>query len=153
MLGEVVTPPEEWIARFMRLASEVATWSKDRDRQVGALAVVDKGRSISPGYNGFPPGVLDLQQRIKGAEKNRLTVHAEVNALNNADFDLRGCELYVTAFPCLACALHIISRGVARVVAPRPEEGSRWRQSQEDAHALMQEVGIEVVFVEASGAG
>ena len=147
MLGELVTPPEEWIARFMRLASEVATWSKDHDRQVGAIAVVDKGRSISPGYNGFPPGVLDLRQRIVGPEKNKLTVHAEVNALSNSDFDVRGCELYVTSFPCLACTLYIIGRGVARVIAPAPEEGSRWRASQEEARALMQEVGIEVVTV------
>lgn len=153
MLGQVLTSTEEWIARFMGVASMVATWSKDRDRQVGALAVIDKGRTVAWGYNGFPEGVLDLQQRIKGPEKNKLTIHAEVNALNNARFPVEGCDLFVTSHPCLACALHIISKRVARVFCPRPEEGSRWLQSQQEAAALLEEVGIEVVHVEPGGAG
>lgn len=152
MLGEVVTTSEEWIGRFMDIAQRVATWSKDGDRQVGALAVIDKGRTVAWGYNGFPEGVADLKTRIKGPEKNQLTIHAEVNALNNARFPVEGCDLFVTSCPCLPCALHIISKRVSRVFSPAPDEGSRWERSQRDALAILSEAGIEHVQVEQSGA-
>lgn len=152
ILGEITTSPEEWHARFMGVADYVKGWSKDPNNQVGAVVVVDKGRSMSPGYNGFPPGVMDLKQRLKGPEKNKLTVHAESNALDNADFDIRGGTIYVTRFPCLPCALRIISRGISHVVAPAPEPGSSWLNSQQEAQAILGEVNIRITLVEATDA-
>ena len=44
--------------RFLRLAREVSTWSKDPSTKVGAVIVGDNGQVISQGYNGFPEALM-----------------------------------------------------------------------------------------------
>ena len=42
------------IKRYMGLAKEISTWSKDPSSKIGAVAVVSKGQVLAQGYNGFP---------------------------------------------------------------------------------------------------
>lgn len=44
----------EWDRRFLKIAREVATWSKDPSTQVGAVIVDPDQRVVSLGYNGPP---------------------------------------------------------------------------------------------------
>jgi dCMP deaminase len=140
------TRQDRWDGRFMALAHLVSTWSKDPDRRVGAVLVSPDMRSFSPGYNGLPRGVEDTFARLHDKElKNAMTVHAERNALDNADFDPRGCALYVTCFPCCECAKGIIQTGVSVVVAPAPDLGHRrWGESQRLSCIMFQEAGVSV---------
>ena len=46
---------EKWHRRFLRLAAEIAEFSKDPSTKVGCILVRDR-RIISTGYNGFPRG-------------------------------------------------------------------------------------------------
>ena len=53
----------KWDKRFIRVAKEVSTWSKDPSKKIGCIAVKDR-RIISTGFNGFPAGIADLPDRL-----------------------------------------------------------------------------------------
>ena len=132
-----------WDRRFYAVAEQVAEWSKDPRRRVGAVVVKDK-RILSTGYNGFPAGLSDSLERLNDKEtKLSLTVHAELNALLSARVSLEGSTLYVTYPPCNHCALAIVQSGVARVVSPKPNPNSSWLESQTRSLAVFKECGVE----------
>ncbi len=135
------TTQDEWDSRFSRLAEEVSTWSKDPKRKVGAVIVSPDRRSIAIGYNGFPPGIADAPSRLADPDfKRNMMVHAERNALDNADFDVRGATIYVTKFPCHECAKGLLSKGLVRLVAPDPDFGHpTWGSSHRAAVTVLYE--------------
>lgn len=139
----------KWDARFLEMASLVASWSKDPSTKVGAVIVDSRQRVVSQGFNGFPRGVQD---RVDVSRETKLarTIHAEANALLYAQRDLSGCSLYVTRPPCSNCAALIIQSGIARVVyeAPDPEFMLRWKASIDESLAMFAEAGVEVVSME-----
>ena len=74
-----------WGDRYIHLAKEISTWSKDPSTKVGAVVIGNNGEVLSQGYNGFPRGIKDTPQRLKDREKKyNLVVHAEMNAIYNA---------------------------------------------------------------------
>ena len=112
-------PPErqpewKWDIRFISIAREYSTWSKDPSTQVGAVAVDPKTRRVlSGGYNGFPRGIEDTDKRLNDRDlKHSLVVHAEMNLIYNATrsgISLEGSHLYVWGLPvCSECAKGII---------------------------------------------
>src|SRR5208337_3104466 len=110
----------KWFQRYMSLARLIAGWSKDPGSQVGAVAVEDNGRILATGWNGFPRGVLDKDDRLNDREtKLKYTVHAEQNCLYNAGYvgsSLAGATLFVYGLPvCSDCAKGVIQSGVRRV--------------------------------------
>lgn len=144
LIGEVKTEPAEWDGRFMRQALEVATWSKDPEVKVGAIVVSPDKRRVSWGYNGFPRGVHDTKDRLKGAERVPLTAHAELNTILNAGCDLSGWTLFVTRPPCLECAKAIIQARISRVVCMALPADSSWHENCKQATSLMREAGLTV---------
>lgn len=137
-----------WDDRFMAIAAEVASWSKDPQHKVGAIVVSPDRRRVAWGYNGFPKGVADDPRRLTSfALKNILTVHAEANVLHNASFDPAGCSMYCTRFPCHECAKAIIQRGLSTLVAPPPDlDHPTWGSSQQTAYGLLVEAGVGIVY-------
>ena len=66
-----------WTRRYINLAKEIATWSKDPRTKVGAVVVGKEGQILSQGYNGFPRGIEDREERLNDREqKYRYVVHA-----------------------------------------------------------------------------
>ena len=66
----------KWDARWLEIAGVVSTWSKDPSTKIGAIAVKDK-RLVSTGYNGFPRGIQDYDDRWNNREeKYKYVVHA-----------------------------------------------------------------------------
>jgi dCMP deaminase len=109
-----------WDVRFMRLAHEVAGWSKDPSRKIGAVITRDR-RVLCTGYNGFPMGIADSIEALADREyKYRNIIHGEMNAIFNASregISLEGSTLYVTTLPCCPeCAKGIVQSGIRRVV-------------------------------------
>lgn len=136
----------EWQLRFMRLAQEAATWSKDQDCAVGAVLVSPDNRKFSFGYNGFPKGIEDTQERMQdNVLKNSLTIHAEVNAILNYHDSVEGYTLYVTKAPCHICAGQLIQAGISMVVCPPVKENSKWTYSCQLAQELFSEAGVKVL--------
>jgi len=141
-----MTTQYEWDRRFMRLAAnEVAAWSKDPDEKVGAIVVSPDRRRVSWGYNGFPSNSPHDQHvhTMSKEDKNRLTIHAERNALDNAPFDIEGSTLYVTKPPCFECMKGALQRGIRRIVHGPLRTNSRWYADQMQANKLAWEHGLE----------
>ena len=135
----------DWDARLMELARHVAGGSKDPSTKVGAVLVGRDRRDIALGYNGFPPGIADTEERLNDREtKHRLVQHAERNVLDNARFDPRGGILYVTFAPCSECAKSIVSKGILRVVSPPWSSRDPWATDARWALSLLQEAGVSV---------
>jgi dCMP deaminase len=133
-----------WDARFMALAALVASWSKDKSTQVGAVIVDKDKRVVSLGYNGPPKGTDDGAVLADRDEKIRRTVHAEANAILFARRDLAGLTLYSTHYPCAKCMALIIQAGIAEVVCPEPDGGfkERWAGDFESAGRMAHEANV-----------
>jgi dCMP deaminase len=138
---------ERWHQRFMKLALEVASWSKDPSTKVGCVLVKNK-KVLSTGYNGFPKNISDdLNRLINREEKYEITVHAEVNAVTTAALhgvSTEGATAYVTFNPCSRCAAVLINAGIDAVFSyngsPVPE---RWLENFILAGRLLTEAGVE----------
>jgi dCMP deaminase len=116
-----------WDRRYMAVAEQVASWSKDPNTKVGAVIVDLDGKIVATGYNGFPRGVKDLPERYDiQAVKYAYVVHAELNAILNATQCLNDTILYVTLSPCRECAKAIIQSGIKMVIYRdyRPDEAT-----------------------------
>ena len=142
----------KWDDRFMRIAEEVASWSKDPGTKVGAVLVLDR-RIVATGYNGFPQGVHDFPERYENRDtKLSLTVHAEVNAILNAAKNgakTDGSTLYTTFAPCVHCSIAVVQAGVSRIVAPNFRFApDRWRTNFSMGNDVLREAGIEVIHYE-----
>ena len=141
----------KWDLRFLALAKQVASWSKDPSTKVGAVIVNPSRRPISFGYNGLPEGIADDPAILNDREaKLRLVVHAEENALLNATSPVAGCTMYVWPFmPCQRCAGMIASRaqGIIRVVSIHSYV-ERWRDSFRLAEDVLHLRGVELTLYE-----
>jgi dCMP deaminase len=151
--GVLMKNTEKWDKRFLEIAHQVATWSKDPSTKVGAIIVGDKLQIVSQGYNGFPRNIEDKEERLNIRElKYKFTIHAEANAIYNALYNgssVQDCTLYcVSLFPCSECAKAIIQSGIKRVVSDANFENSRWKESNEFALAMFKEAGLEVTLYE-----
>lgn len=142
----------KWDLRFMRVALEVASWSKDRSRHIGCVVVSERRRVRVTGYNGFPEGVDDeIEERHQRPEKYWWSEHAERNAFNDAaseGISLRGCTLYVLLHPCADCARGIIQVGIKRVVTTMPDyDDPKYGAEFKAASKMLKEAGVEVWIV------
>lgn len=138
----------KWDERYMSLAKEVSTWSKDPSSKIGAVAIGDKGQVLSQGYNGFPRGIEDTKTRYDNREtKYKYVVHAEMNVIYNATYNgvsLNGATLYVYGLPvCSDCAKGIIQVGIKKVVVPRMDIPEVWKESWQRTTQMFNEAGVK----------
>lgn len=141
----------KWDLRFLSLAKEVATWSKDPSTKVGCVIVdEDTNRIMGVGFNGFPRGMCDHSELYEDRDtKYARTIHAEANAVLNSQ-RTEDCTAYVTHPPCTGCALVLIQSGISRVVAAKPSDDllSRWSDSIEKAQGFFNEVEVEFELID-----
>lgn len=145
----------KWDDRFMRLAREISTWSKDPSSQIGAVIVDDERRILSTGYNGFPRGIADTEERLNNKEeKYPRVIHAEMNAILAALYNgvsVKGATLYVWGLPvCADCTKSVIQAGIRRIVMTYPEYApEKWqKQWNELSKPMIEEVGnISITYV------
>lgn len=138
----------KWDRRLYELAMVVSTWSKDPSTRVGAVLVSRDGRTIVPGYNGFPPGIADDDRLEDREAKLYLVQCAERNAIDNARFYPFRATLYTTFFPCTECAKVILTKGVGRVVTPPPVDREPWATKATWSLAMFEEASVEVTYAE-----
>ena len=143
----------KWDQRFLDLAQQIASWSKDPSRKIGAVAIGDKGQVLAQGYNGFPRGINDSPARMNVKEtKYKYVVHAEQNVIYNATYNgvsLDGSTLYVWGLPvCSDCAKGVIQVGIKRVVMPLGNYPDHWVESFTQTSSMFEEAGIEYEFIE-----
>jgi len=135
-----------WENRWIAAAAENAYFSKDPGTKCGAVIVDPSGRRrVSEGYNGFPQGIKDDEQKLANREyKYATTIHAEMNAILFSKCDLRFHQMFVTGPPCDRCSAHIVQTGITKVMwmAPTPDYWKRWGDSSLFGRALMYEAHI-----------
>ena len=141
----------KWDKRYLALAKEVASWSKDPSTQVGAVTVGKKKEVLSQGFNGFPRGIVDSEDRYNNREtKYKYVVHAEMNAIYNATYSgvsLDGAVLYVYGLPiCSECAKGIIQVGIKKVIIEKSKELDNWNESVALSQEMFDEAGVELVI-------
>jgi len=144
----------KWDVRFMRLAREISLWSKDPSSKIGAVIVNDERRILATGYNGFPRGIADTEERLNDREqKYPRIVHSEMNALMNALYSgvsVKDATIYVYGLPvCSECTKSIIQAGIKRVVICYHEfTHERWQNQWRDLSLPMyNEAGVSTLRV------
>jgi dCMP deaminase len=150
----------KWDNRFLELAKHVAQWSKDPSTQVGAVLVQYPNIVVGLGYNGFPRGVFDTEERLNDRPvKYKFVVHAEVNAILMAGEKARGSTLYVWPsfnLPpiCNECCKVAIQAGVDHIVGYTDENekdrDARWSESILISKAMCDEAGVRYSGVPVS---
>ena len=145
---------QRWHERFIKLAHEIAEWSKDPSTKVGCVLVKNK-RVISTGYNGFPKNISDSFDRLMDREqKYEMTVHAEINAITTAALhgvSTEGATAYITFNPCSRCAAVLINAGIDSVyVSTANDIPTRWLSNFILASKLLAEAGVEYQTIDAS---
>lgn len=147
---------EKWKKRFMALAHEVSTWSKDPSTQVGAYIVDSLGQPVSHGFNGFARGVKDSPERLNDRNlKYKFVAHAERNALDQATkHNLTDCILFCTHYPCPNCAIGVIQNGIKTIVIDsenfRGGDSDFSKRHYEDhniSQTMFDEAGVTVLSV------
>lgn len=136
---------DKWDSRFLSLAEVVASWSKDPSTKVGAVIVRPDRTIASAGFNGFPRGVLDDDERYADRPtKYAMAVHGEANAIVNAREPLHGYSIYCTLFPCSVCAALIIQAGIINVssLLPDADQIERWRDSWTTSETMLNEAEV-----------
>lgn len=149
----------KWTERYIALAKEVSTWSKDPSRQIGAVCVSSNKQVLSTGYNGFPRNIQDSVKRLSNREeKYKYVVHAEMNCIYNACYNgisLKDSTLYIYGLPvCCECAKGIIQVGISKVIMQDPDyetDLGRWEDSFKLTKEMFRESGV--VFIRHNSAG
>jgi dCMP deaminase len=155
----------KWHERFIDTALLAANWSKDPSTQVGAVLVGPDKEILSVGYNGFPRGVADTDERLNDRPtKYELVVHAEINSIMNAARNgvcTKHSTLYVIAYnrktkqlwggaPCIRCAVETIQAGIGAVIVPAPTNmPDSWKESCEKGASVLKEAGV--IYTEIEG--
>lgn len=144
----------KWDHRFMRLAREISTWSKDPSSKIGAIIVDDQRRILGTGYNGFPQGIKDTEERLTNKEeKYPRIIHGEMNALLNClrnGVSVTGATLYVYGLPvCSDCTKAVIQAGIKRVVIIFTHHNpGKWEQQwNELSWPMFNEANISVTYM------
>lgn len=130
---------------FLRIANQLSQLGTCERAAVGAV-ITKRGRCVSWGYNGAPPGLPHCSENNHGwpiptAGPCRNATHAEANALAYAarqGISTDGGTLYVTVSPCEVCARLLIAAGIVRVV---------WETEYRDPAGLnlLGEAGVELL--------
>ena len=141
----------KWKYRYLDLADQVGSWSKDPSRKIGAIAVGKHGQVLAQGYNGFPRGISDMDERYNDRQlKYKYVVHAEMNCIYNAadnGVSLRGADLYVTGLPtCSDCAKGVIQVGIKRVFM-RADVPEAWIDSWKLTQSFFNEAGVKYELI------
>lgn len=135
-----------WHKRFLKESMNIAQWSKDPSTKCGAIIVDDKRRIISTGYNGFPRGIEDTEERLNDRDtKYGLIIHAEMNAILFCKSPFEGSTLFVAPMPpCIRCAVIIVQAGISHIVTAKIPDylKDRWGESAANSKAIFEEAGI-----------
>ena len=104
---------DDFFYDIARLAASRATC----DRAHVGVVIVKDNKVVSLGYNGAPSGMDhcdDVGHLMRDGHCVQ-TIHAELNAILNANGSVKGSTLYSTHLPCFECAKHIVQVGIIAV--------------------------------------
>lgn len=153
---ENIVPPDRTIStddfdrEVIGIATRESAKSSDWWRQIGSVAVRDK-KVIILGYNRHLP--TDLSMDVYGDPRSSFdagirfdlstAIHGEASLIARAakeGLKLEGASIYVTTFPCPACAKLIVEAGVKKLFYAKG-------YSLLDAENVLKAGNVEIVMV------
>ena len=140
----------KWKRRLLKMAKDIAGWSKDESTKVGAVITTLDGSPVSWGFNGMARGIDDtISERKERPIKYKWMCHAERNAMDlSPRGDLTDCVMFVTFSPCTNCAQSIIQRGIKTVVIDANHTADKapdhWVEDMMIAMDMLWEAGVTV---------
>jgi len=142
----------------MNVAKEIASWSKDPSTKVGVVAVSPDGKIIAQGYNGFPRGIRDEQERYDERElKYKYINHGEESCIYDACYhgvSLRGASIFIYSTtgipPCNRCSRGMIQCGIVNIFYNREDVPERWEEECAFSLDMLEEAGVKVLTVDLS---
>lgn len=148
-VAKAIEMTTKWDLRFIGLAQHISTWSKDPSTKVGCVVVGEDREIRSTGFNGFPRGINDDEDRLMDREKKYpLICHAEENAIMHAariGVSLKDSTAYVTWPPCSRCARSLIQAGIKEIVYPETGKiPERWIEDFTISDSMLNEAGVAV---------
>lgn len=132
-----------WDSYHYGFAKHAALKSKD-STQVGAALIGPEDEVRLTAYNGPPRNVLDLPERRDRPAKYLYASHGEANLVAFAAREgirTKDCTVFVTHFPCSACARTLIQAGIVKLKYG-PGKTSMPEEEFEAARAMFKEAGI-----------
>ncbi len=138
-----------WQQYFMSIAKLSAYRSKDPNTQVGACIVNPEYKIVGVGYNGLPWGCEDedfpweVREGSLYQTKYPYVVHAELNAILNSSYSLKGCAIYVSLFPCHECVKAIIQSGIKTIYYE--DEKYNGTESDRAAKRMLDAAGVAYI--------
>jgi len=153
-MAKVIEMSDKWDLRFVGLAQHISSWSKDPSTKVGCVVVGEDREIRSTGFNGFPRGINDDDDRLMDREKKYpLICHAEENAIMHAariGVSLKGSTAYVTWPPCSRCARSLIQAGIKEIVYPETGKiPERWIDDFTISDNMLKEAGVSIRCIDA----
>ena len=148
-MAKAIEMTSNWDLRFIGLAQHISTWSKDPSTKVGCVVVGEDREIRSTGFNGFPRGINDDEERLTDREKKYpLICHAEENVIMQASrigAALKNSTAYVTWPPCSRCARSLIQAGIREIVYPETGKiPERWIEDFTISDSMLNEAGVAV---------
>jgi len=119
---------------ILKLAHEYSKLAGECKKvDVGSAIIAKNGRIVVMGANRTLPfscklvGCRRVELYGEDSKNHRLpedcrAIHSEIDAISRAKEDLEGCTLFVTRYPCEACARAIVSSGITQVTYGRQQE-------------------------------
>lgn len=144
----------KWHARFLNMATLVASWSKDPSTKCGAVIVRPDRTIASVGFNGFPKYSSDHPSLYEDREeKYARTIHAEVNAILHSREPLNGYTMYTMQEPhigysCDRCTAHVIQAGISTVVSAPRVMNPRWDESIDRGISMYTGAGVTLIALQ-----
>lgn len=143
--------------KFLKAAYAISTKSPDPSTQNGAIIVDESDRIIGEGYNVFPEGVVESDERWERPLKYKYIEHAERSAIYDAakrGNSTDGLTMYCPWSACSDCARAIIRSGIKTLVGhsgirAKVRSNDKWLQEIAIADQMFQESGVEVILVDA----
>lgn len=144
----------KWNFRFINLAKEVASWSKE-GKQVGCVITnINTNKVLATGYNGLSNFMNDsCLCSLSKEDKAVIALHAEHNALDQLskeDYN-KNLALYVTKTPCRLCAIKIVNShaNIKKIYyVPSKNESFNQRYNTQDSINYLLSNGINVIPID-----
>ncbi len=146
-----------WPRYFFNIARAVSGKSRDTSTKVGCVLANEENEVLSVGFNGFPMGVQDLEERYSNRSlKYKYVCHAEANAIAIAaknGMKLNGARLFISFMPCSNCAKLLIQAGIKEINIDGESRESndeelmkRWEEDFNFSTTMFDEAGVKLIL-------
>lgn len=146
---------QEAVDLYHKAKAYAESHSHDPRTKVGALLLNKFTKDvISQGYNKFPSGVVETEDRWQSPMKYKFVQHAEVTAIINAVRNgvvISDSVAVVSLFPCTSCAGALIETGIRTIISLKPDiQNPRWGAEFNISLKMFEEVGTKLILIDES---